>query len=642
MRRSSRNPVSKPKTDNPTPSDELVFEDLVFSGSTQVMKTVSKLITDNGGKVSNTVSKNDDFDKPTAKLKKAIELQIPIVSDEFIKESIDKEILLDYNAYIVKVDDKQSPKRQKLDAVVEPDSDSETAKETTKETEKVKEIEVVEDGKVYLPDVDTLCPNWHSKTVFYEGEQVYDAMLNQTDIKANANKFYILQLLQDKSGNEWGRVGVNGQNSFTSYNNLASAKKQFMAKFKDKYFLIERDFSHNDEIVEEKEEVKLNPTIQTLPESKLNPQLKGLMELIFNMKMMEEQMNTMGYDAKKMPLGKLSKSNIQKGYNVLKQISDVLNQVPMDGNLLTDLSSEFYTIIPHAFGFKKAPVINTAAALATKLSMVEALADIEIAANLIKSIQNDVTENPIDRHYQSLNRTIEPIDKKSDTYFINITYPRFKLLDQYLHDTHGQTHSHYKLEILDAFECNFLYLIVVDHEHENKRFDVKVNDDKLDNKMLLWHGSRLTNFVGILSQGLRIAPPEAPVTGYMFGKGVYFADMVSKSANYCFTSRQNNVGILLLCEVALGKTNELFSADYDAAQKLKTTGCHSTLGVGRTKPDPKTFAKIGDVTVPVGKPVDADLPAQAYLQYNEYIVCFIVLLIHSRFIQLIKSRSSIC
>lgn len=30
---------------------------------------------------------------------------------------------------------------------------------------------------------------------------------------------------------------------------------------------------------------------------------------------------------------------------------------------------------------------------------------------------------------------------------------------------------------------------------------------------------------GILKQGLRIAPPEAPVTGYMFGKGVYFADV---------------------------------------------------------------------------------------------------------------------
>jgi hypothetical protein len=28
----------------------------------------------------------------------------------------------------------------------------------------------------------------------------------------------------------------------------------------------------------------------------------------------------------------------------------------------------------------------------------------------------------------------------------------------------------------------------------------------LANKMLLWHGSRLTNYVGILSKGLKIAP----------------------------------------------------------------------------------------------------------------------------------------
>ena len=70
--------------------------------------------------------------------------------------------------------------------------------------------------------------------------------------------------------------------------------------------------------------------------------------------------------------------------------------------------------------------------------------------------------------------------------------------------------------------------------------------------MLLWHGSRLTNFVGILSEGLKIAPYEAPMTGYMFGKGIYFADVVSKAANYCLPSRINNVGLMLLCEVALG------------------------------------------------------------------------------------------
>lgn len=41
-------------------------------------------------------------------------------------------------------------------------------------------------------------------------------------------------------------------------------------------------------------------------------------------------------------------------------------------------------------------------------------------------------------------------------------------------------------------------------------------------------------------------------TGYMFGKGIYFADMVSKSANYCRTSKMDPTGLMLLCEVALG------------------------------------------------------------------------------------------
>ncbi|XP_048503213.2 poly [ADP-ribose] polymerase 1-like [Beta vulgaris subsp. vulgaris] len=99
--------------------------------------------------------------------------------------------------------------------------------------------------------------------------------------------------------------------------------------------------------------------------------------------------------------------------------------------------------------------------------------------------------------------------------------------------------------------------------------------------MLLWHGSRLTNFVGILSQGLRIAPPEAPATGYMFGKGVYFADLVSKSAQYCYTDRKNHVGLMLLSEVALGQVHELKKAQY---MEKPPRGKHSTKGLGKKVP----------------------------------------------------------
>jgi len=55
----------------------------------------------------------------------------------------------------------------------------------------------------------------------------------------------------------------------------------------------------------------------------------------------------------------------------------------------------------------------------------------------------------------------------------------------------------------------------------------------------------------------------------MFGKGVYFADMVSKSANYCATNKRNNTALLMLCQVALGNMYERFVAEY--IEKLPTS-----------------------------------------------------------------------
>lgn len=43
----------------------------------------------------------------------------------------------------------------------------------------------------------------------------------------------------------------------------------------------------------------------------------------------------------------------------------------------------------------------------------------------------------------------------------------------------------------------------------------------------------------------------------MFGKGIYFANMVSKSATYCHTSQGDPIDLILLGEVALGNMYEL-------------------------------------------------------------------------------------
>lgn len=216
---------------------------------------------------------------------------------------------------------------------------------------------------------------------------------------------------------------------------------------------------------------------------------------------------------------------------------------------------------------------------------------------MLKSGEDDLAKDPLDVNYEKLKTDLEVLAKDSK---------EFSLIDEYVKNTHAETHKQYELNVLEVFKVN--------RHGEGDRFQPF---KELPNRRLLWHGSRTTNYAGILSQGLRIAPPEAPVTGYMFGKGVYFADMVSKSANYCRTTPSDNIGLLMLCEVALGNMHELLDADNIV--KLPK-GKHSVKGCGRTGPDPASDVKLKDGTVvPCGKGTKTTV-SNSSLLYNEYIV----------------------
>lgn len=102
----------------------------------------------------------------------------------------------------------------------------------------------------------------------------------------------------------------------------------------------------------------------------------------------------------------------------------------------------------------------------------------------------------------------------------------------------GPTH-HYKMTLLDAFKW-----------HKQSELDRFVDKG---NKMLLWHGTHLSNYIGIIRHGLKLPPIEALSTSSMFGRGLYFADVCSKSANYCCPTRINDIGLLLLCEVSISQ-----------------------------------------------------------------------------------------
>jgi poly [ADP-ribose] polymerase len=248
------------------------------------------------------------------------------------------------------------------------------------------------------------------------------------------------------------------------------------------------------------------------------------------------------------------------------------------------------------------PLIKTMKEVKMKLELLEALGDIQVAMKILKDDPNGDGElvNPVDRHYGQLECDINVLGRNSD---------EFQLVENYILSTHGSTHSQYNLEVMELFACG--------KKMEEDRFK------DLGNKKLLFHGSRLSNWAGILGQGLRIAPPEAPPTGYMFGKGVYFADVSSKSANYCWPTPSKNVGLLMLAEVALGEPNELLDADSNADRL--PTGKHSVKGLGKTAPDPAKEVRLADGTVvPMGPSVATGIEkdrARAFtLAYNEYIV----------------------
>ncbi|KAA0067989.1 poly [Cucumis melo var. makuwa] len=468
----------------------------------------------------------------------------------------------------------------------------------------------------WLPD--QIKTHYH---VLQVGDEIYDAMLNQTNIGNNNNKFYVIQALESDGGDtymvytRWGRVGVKGQDDilgpytskervirefeqkfFAKTKNNWSNRKEFICHPKS-YTWLEMDYSESEKDLSSNMERASTSEIQPR-ETQLDPCIAKFISLVCNFSMMKQHMMEIGYNAEKLPLGKLSKSTILKGYDVLKRIADVIGL--SNRSLLEQLSGEFYTVIPHDFGFKKMRefVIDTPQKLKKKLEMVEALGEIELAAKLLEEV-NTMEEDPLYSHYQRLQCELSPVDVVSE---------EFSMVSKYTKNTHARTHSNYTVDIVQIFR--------VSRKGEDERFK-KFSNTK--NRKLLWHGSRLTNWTGILSQGLRIAPPEAPVSGYMFGKGVYFADMFSKSANYCYASKDAAAGVLLLCEVvALGDMVELLDADYNA-DKLPE-GKLSTKGVGRTEPNHSEAMTLDDgVIVPLGKPIKSQRGKGALL-YNEYIV----------------------
>jgi NACHT domain- and WD repeat-containing protein len=107
----------------------------------------------------------------------------------------------------------------------------------------------------------------------------------------------------------------------------------------------------------------------------------------------------------------------------------------------------------------------------------------------------------------------------------------------------------------------------------------------------------------------------------MFDKGIYLSEVASKSAQYCFPSYKSPYGILLVCEVALGKQLILQKANFSAKQSCLRLGFDSVKGAGRHGPSQGTAYYLPDgVRVCMGPNAYDDDYVQGDLLYSEHVV----------------------
>lgn len=327
---------------------------------------------------------------------------------------------------------------------------------------------------------------------------------------------------------------------------------------------------------------------KSIKSEKLHRNVGRLLKSLMNRNIINEVIAKFSLDLNKMPLGAIKWSQINEAGNILKEIFMRIRENESHESLV-EASNRFYSIIPHKLC--SADVLISIEQLVEKVHMLKSLNGIRFTCEFL--YKNGEQANYIlDDLYDKLNANIEPIEMHAEDFAI-------------IKETVENTKMDFDVEVMEIFK--------VERKCENEE---SFND--LANCKLLWHGTRLTNVMQIVAHGLKMVPSEAFVIGCMLGKGHYFSDVIANSAQYCFANQSNNIGILLLCEVALGTSIECFNPEN--IDELPD-GKHSVHGIGKytmhQQQQPEKL--VNGVRISCGRPIKDDT-MQTFFDYSEFVV----------------------
>jgi ankyrin repeat protein/predicted DNA-binding WGR domain protein len=452
--------------------------------------------------------------------------------------------------------------------------------------------------------------------VFGRDNKPYDVKLIKVDIKRghySANVYYQMQIVREEVRKihvlftNWGRVGTEGQYQQTPFFSLEDAVKEFKKIFREKTGNDYDDLAHFEKklnkyrLIQTKPKVVnrvvvalFDPDTAKTAAPRINRELVQFMANITDKKLLQVVYSNFNLDPDLMPFGNLSRQTIQEAKAALADIATLAknmetNQRSMTSREVFELSmdinekvSRYLEIIP-TVGNKQEQIPSfNMQKVANEMVRLNDLENLEIVSRILGAATYRMAEmHPYEYCLRSLNIKIVRLPENNE---------EFELVNKYVKATQASTN----LAISNIY--------AVERKGEAETF---AQWAKLENKRLLWHGTRTENVMGILHQGLRIAPSEAQRTGARLGNGLYFSDFFQRAASFSSDFGLWNAGnqkvYVLLVEVALGKMQKVWRTE---DVKALGTEFNSIKGQGRQTPDKSQRIYLSNGTmIPLGKPV---------------------------------------
>ncbi|TNE51832.1 MAG: WGR domain-containing protein [Deltaproteobacteria bacterium] len=432
-------------------------------------------------------------------------------------------------------------------------------------------------------------------------EVVQRAVLQVTDIKTNRNKYYALELHEGKDNSEefpyrlfthYGRTDDlennpdSGQKECRYYPSLHQAQAGYNKIYRQKTSsnkgykevslasckigsVVARGESSGTMDAKTLERIEVDPVSaqqeQTeQPSIQLNKNVRSLVRYLYDEAVgaltsrVNAKVTAHGIET---PLGVLTIGQIEKGEEILADLYDVLQKkrVRRREDKLRELSSDFYTVIPHRFGRSRA---------AAESAVISSLSDFQTKQETLQLMKDMLQVNGEDgvvlhnaqeeQEYLALHCNIEALNHRSK---------RFKTIQRLVE--RSQLHRH-NLRVHNVF--------AVERDGEESQFS-----EELDNQRLLFHGSRIQNWVGILSRGLLL--PKIAVNmgatrtdeGWL-GHGLYFSDASCTSSGYA-SEGSKGTGFMAVAHVALGAIKPYHKITYGLTQPPQGfDSCHGVRG----------------------------------------------------------------